>query len=739
MRRIAIAILFAAAAVIGAAQSTDNTVYAKNFPGTTVYDKAFAARGACPIPGTVPCIIVLDPSLAAFPAGLTPLPLLETNEYYLDYRTGPPANAALDGAITNGGGYINSSLPIKVGTSVFASGQGIWHRKGTVIWPWPTVGNSSTAEIALLSTGPEGNCQVLLSPVMKCWKAYVTVGSGGLFYLESADGLRNWTWYSSAGIGGTPTAIITGCYHSSAIEPGGPGSYSYIIFCGTGANNILEYKAATAAAVLSPTSQGTVLTGGSTAFANTNEAIDGNGTMYLFVDTGGAGQTWTASSPYTTFAFANNATPGGAYYGCPTKPMFDSVTNLWYMLWTIPQTGPNQTYSSVTILMSSSTIGGPYAFVSDVAVPETFMEGVNQSFSQVVDPEWVIDHTNPQGDKIRMYYTAGNMNTFGMVNLMIADMPLSSFVRTQNWVDDGSLETENPFGWEYVQAGTPKSVNLNGTGLNGVGPETVASETLNGAFAQTTGTFSINNVLTSSAFTEILSPAGQPLYLCSNGSATANCLEYLTSYALRPVTDNQSSLGISGGRWSEVYSAGYYLQNTVAATPTTCTPPSSFNIQWPYYNGSASVFNTIAMNPGCQTGTNGGTSLNFANSVTTLPLNITVNGNFQSLGIAQTSGNITASSGWGSPVISAVTGAQRFQFTLTTAGSGQTANPTFSATFATPFNNAAPLCRATMVGGSGTYAPIYSGAATTTATGTFVYQGTPPSAADTYIIQVDCR
>jgi len=51
---------------------TDNTFYAKQFAGATVGDKVKAAQQACNLNTSIPCYIVIEPSLAAWPNGNMP-------------------------------------------------------------------------------------------------------------------------------------------------------------------------------------------------------------------------------------------------------------------------------------------------------------------------------------------------------------------------------------------------------------------------------------------------------------------------------------------------------------------------------------------------------------------------------------------------------------------------------------------------------------------------------------------
>ena len=68
------------------AAQTDNTVYAKQFPGSDVGSKVKNATAACNPNTAIPCIIVLDPSLAIWPQGT--MPALCAQCVLQDYRTG---------------------------------------------------------------------------------------------------------------------------------------------------------------------------------------------------------------------------------------------------------------------------------------------------------------------------------------------------------------------------------------------------------------------------------------------------------------------------------------------------------------------------------------------------------------------------------------------------------------------------------------------------------------------------
>ena len=68
--RLALAFVFLAAPVAKAQAS--HTLLVKNFAGSTIGEKIAAAEGSCPADHSEACILVLDPSLAATPAGSLP-------------------------------------------------------------------------------------------------------------------------------------------------------------------------------------------------------------------------------------------------------------------------------------------------------------------------------------------------------------------------------------------------------------------------------------------------------------------------------------------------------------------------------------------------------------------------------------------------------------------------------------------------------------------------------------------
>ena len=86
--RVFILLVAALMLVASCAGQADNTFSAKSFKGATVGEKVAAAQTACWPDASIPCIIVIDPSLAAFPAGV--MPTLCAQCTLQDWRGGTP-------------------------------------------------------------------------------------------------------------------------------------------------------------------------------------------------------------------------------------------------------------------------------------------------------------------------------------------------------------------------------------------------------------------------------------------------------------------------------------------------------------------------------------------------------------------------------------------------------------------------------------------------------------------------
>lgn len=91
---------------------SDNMVHVKSFPGNDVGTKVSHAMASCPSAGA-PCILVIDASLAGFPAGT--MPTLCANCSLADYRTGA---IGVPGLSSNGANGITVSGIVSAATTV---------------------------------------------------------------------------------------------------------------------------------------------------------------------------------------------------------------------------------------------------------------------------------------------------------------------------------------------------------------------------------------------------------------------------------------------------------------------------------------------------------------------------------------------------------------------------------------------------------------------------------------------
>jgi hypothetical protein len=137
---------------------TDNTVYVRNSPGATVGEKVAAAQTQCNPDASIPCILVIDPSLAAGTPGV--LPSLAANQYLVDWRGGTPwpnaincgsttyttyqaclnaASASAGTVVFPSGAYtLTDELNVPAGVSVFAYGATLtWTAMGQTLCSTP--------------------------------------------------------------------------------------------------------------------------------------------------------------------------------------------------------------------------------------------------------------------------------------------------------------------------------------------------------------------------------------------------------------------------------------------------------------------------------------------------------------------------------------------------------------------------------------------------------------------------
>jgi hypothetical protein len=141
-------LVFAAASLAGA-QNIDNMVYAKQFPGSTVGAKVAAAQAACNSNTAIPCIIVIDPTLATYPAGT--MPTLCSQCALMDFRSGISSVPTRGGTMTGPlftpeiNGVVNGNLSSNLQTAInlAAGGYEIYLPCGTFYGNF-TITNSDT-------------------------------------------------------------------------------------------------------------------------------------------------------------------------------------------------------------------------------------------------------------------------------------------------------------------------------------------------------------------------------------------------------------------------------------------------------------------------------------------------------------------------------------------------------------------------------------------------------------------
>jgi hypothetical protein len=179
MRKI-LPVLFLLCAAVCAAQ-TDNTLYARNFPGSDVGTKITNAQAACGSNLAVPCIIVIDPSLAVWPHGTNPAKCSHCS--WLDYRAGAPA---AESAATS---YVYAVPGTGTISAAYARLVANGNSSGTIFLPCGTYFDNFQPTTGVTVMGANQNC-VGIEPLNKSLPAlgiqilsYITgysVASGGL-------------------------------------------------------------------------------------------------------------------------------------------------------------------------------------------------------------------------------------------------------------------------------------------------------------------------------------------------------------------------------------------------------------------------------------------------------------------------------------------------------------------------------------------------------------------------------
>ena len=355
--------------------------------------------------------------------------------------TTTPAISLTLGAITPSSvttSTVVASTSLQAGTTVIASGQGIWTRRGSTTWEY------ATAESTVWR---EGNC-LSLTWLQTCFKRTYSLGSD-IYYQESADGLY---W---PGVG-----VSTGVHQrpSRVIKSGGI-YYMYAAGGLTPANSIDEFTSTNGrdytlahAGVITPAM---VPDGwGATTTLDNSSGIMVGSTLYLAVDgNSGMGMNsglWSSTDFHTFTPVAD------IIQGCSVRSPFYQFNGAWYT-WVHCADQQIHRYTSASLTAASWTdaLGG----TPDLS-NQTLNEGAGQALGQyqVADP-FVLQVTTPTGLKTFIYYTATQgltVNTpdepwIQQTKLAIADMPVSSVVQTNGGDDTSQLDTliNLPINFDY--------------------------------------------------------------------------------------------------------------------------------------------------------------------------------------------------------------------------------------------------------------------------------------------------
>lgn len=128
MKKLLVPLLLLSASALA---QTGNTIHVSQFlsgsPTQTVGAAVGAAAGQCLADTTIPCYLVIDPILAAYPAGV--VPSLASNVHLIDWRSGVPWTGAGGGG--GGGGAI--SVVTCGGTNDTAAIQSAFNNAGYIV------------------------------------------------------------------------------------------------------------------------------------------------------------------------------------------------------------------------------------------------------------------------------------------------------------------------------------------------------------------------------------------------------------------------------------------------------------------------------------------------------------------------------------------------------------------------------------------------------------------------------
>lgn len=148
-------VLLCAALTVPAGAQTDSIVHVKVFPGVTVGQKVTAAMRTCQA-APVPCILTIDASLAAAPAGT--MPALCSNCYLYDFRNGPPN---VNGGFLRADEFAGADIGAKIrAAAVYALANGIGQVNATQFGGTQV---TSTNMLAGLCAAGTANCDLAVN------------------------------------------------------------------------------------------------------------------------------------------------------------------------------------------------------------------------------------------------------------------------------------------------------------------------------------------------------------------------------------------------------------------------------------------------------------------------------------------------------------------------------------------------------------------------------------------------
>jgi len=441
-----------------------------------------------------------------------------------------------------------------------ASTNGIWERKGIVIYPNAQLPNPYLAdEMSALPPTIMPACYVL-TQLAHCWGAVFSAGTQ-LFYAESADGVNNWTWY--------PTAISTnhnrGSFHYIPGASGGP----FFEFAADEPSGLQIDEFSGATPISMTLTHAGVITlgmvpagwGAPTGLDNSADGGVNSGIFYLALDMDplGSGMWSTPTSSMSVFTPVSDIMPNGScpsgtgpsvrspFYPFASSPSFPGGG---YVTW-VHCTTDNQIHR-----YESATLTGTYIDALG-GVPEMSIESLNEGVGeptgadgtpQIADPDAVA-----YNGKMYVFASAAQQIPPGSppttpnyqgIELFVANMPISSVLQT-NGKTIGSPENQGTIGMSYnfPDAG----INFNGRNIDNVediNPASVNS-TLTIPLAHVTNTLTISGPETSDVNMQLYAPTGQTLGFGANAIRDMWVLD--VDGVIRPYSgigsDNNGALG----------------------------------------------------------------------------------------------------------------------------------------------------------------------------------------------------